>query len=83
MNQPLGYLKEILSNYTDHSDIGREIYAIIRENDFTSEEMFITKLSAEQMDFLNAILPNEMNHAEEVDDYERLSQLNEVYEQLY
>lgn len=83
MNQPLGYLKEILSNYTDHSDVGREIYAIIREYDFTSEEMFITKLSAEQMDFLNGILPNEMNHAEEVDDHERLSQLNEVYEQLY
>lgn len=83
MNQPLGYLKEILSNYTDRSHVSREIYSIIRENDFTSEEMFITKLSAEQIGFLNEILPNEMNHAEEVDDYERLSQLNEVYEQLY
>lgn len=83
MNQPLGYLKEILSNYTDRSDTGKEIYSIIREYDFTSEEAFITKLSDEQINFLNKILPDEISHAKEAEDTERAGQLNEVYELLY
>lgn len=83
MNQPLGYLKEILSNYTDRSDTGKEIYAIIKEYDFESEESFAQKLSEEQINFLNKILPEEINHAKEADDRERANQLNEVFEQLY
>lgn len=83
MNQPLGYLKEILSNYTDRSDTGKEIYSIIKEFDFITEESFVRKLSAEQIDFLNKILPDEINHAQESQDNERYSQLNEVYERLY
>ncbi|TKC13819.1 sporulation protein [Robertmurraya kyonggiensis] len=83
MNQPLGYLKEILSNYTDRSDVGKEIYAIIREDDFTSEESFVSRLSNEQIDFLNKILPDEISHAQEEEDGERVLQLNEVFELLY
>ncbi|MGG0716025.1 sigma-G-dependent sporulation-specific acid-soluble spore protein CsgA [Robertmurraya massiliosenegalensis] len=83
MNQPLGYLKEILSNYTDRSDVCKEIYSIIREHDFTTEESFVRKLSNEQIDFLNKILPDEINHAREVEDSERVQQLNEVFELLY
>lgn len=83
MNQPLGYLKEILSNYTDRSDTGKEIYSIIKEFDFITEESFVRKLSAEQIDFLNKILPDEINLARESQDNERYSQLNEVYERLY
>lgn len=83
MNQPLGYLKEILSNYSDRSEVGREIFNLIGEYDFTSEEMFVSKLSNEQIEFLNHILPDEMNHAQEVDDSERVYQLNEVFELLY
>lgn len=83
MNQPLGYLKEILSNYTDRSDTGKEIYSIIREYDFTTEESFVRKLSDEQINFLNKILPEEINHAKEAKDEQRANQLNEVYELLY
>ncbi|MDQ0155391.1 sporulation protein [Robertmurraya andreesenii] len=83
MNQPLGYLKEILSNYTDRSDTAEEIYSIIREFDFTTEESFVRKLSAHQIDFLNKILPDEINHAKESHDNERENQLNEVYELLF
>jgi hypothetical protein len=83
MNQPLGYLKEILSNYTDRSDEGKEVYSIIREYDFTNEESFVKKLSDEQVDFLNKILPDEINHAKEAEDHERANQLNEVFELLY
>lgn len=83
MNQPLGYLKEILSNYTDRSDLAEEIYRVIRKYDFTTEESFVQKLSAEQIDYLNRILPDEINHAKEAADQERALQLNEVYELLY
>ncbi len=83
MNQPLGYLKEILSNYTDRSDTAEEIYSIIREFDFTTEESFVRRLSGNQMNFLNKILPDEINHAKEAHDNERENQLNEVYELLF
>lgn len=83
MNQPLGYLKEILSNYTDRSDTGEEIYSIIKEYDFKSESAFVEKLSDEQINFLNKILPDEINHAREAEDKERVNQLNEVFELLY
>ena len=83
MNQPLGYLKEILSNYTDCSDVGKEIYAIIKEYDFSSESAFVEKLSEEQINFLNKVLPDEINHAREAEDKERVEQLNEVFELLY
>lgn len=82
MNQPLGYLREILSNYTDRSDVSKEIYAIIKEKDFTTEESFVRLLSEEHIDFLNKILPEEINHAKEGQDGERAHQLNEVYELL-
>lgn len=83
MNKPLAYLREILSNYTEHSDIAREIDAIIRKYDFESEESFVKKLSQEQMDFLDQILPGEIRHAMRGRDYVRAYQLNEVYEQIY
>ncbi|MDF1508440.1 sporulation protein [Robertmurraya sp. DFI.2.37] len=83
MNQPLGYLKEILSNYTDRSDLCKEIYVLIRQYDFTSEESFVRELTSEQIDYLNKILPDEINHAREVDDSERVEQLNEIFELLY
>lgn len=83
MNQPIGYLREILSNYTDRSDLAEEIYGIIKNHDFNSEESFVRKLSQEQIDFLEQILPDEINHAKGGRDDERAYQLNEVYEQLF
>ncbi|PAE18671.1 sporulation protein [Bacillus sp. 7504-2] len=83
MNQSLGYLKEILSNYTDRSDLCKEIYAMIKRNDFISEESFVQELTSEQIDYLNKILPDEINHAREVNDSKRVEQLNEIFELLY
>lgn len=83
MNQSLGFLREILSNYTDRSDVGKEIYAIIKENDFTTEESFVRLLSEEQISFLNKVLPEEINHAKDAQDGERAHQLNEVFELLF
>lgn len=83
LNQPIGYLREILSNYTDRSDLAEEIYSIIKSYDFNSEESFVRKLTQEQIDFLEQILPDEINHAKGGQDDERAHQLNEVYEQLF
>lgn len=84
MNQSIGYLREILSNYTDQSDpTGKEIYAIIKKKDFTKEESFVRVLSEEQINYLNKILPGEINHAKEEQDRERAHHLNEVFELLF
>lgn len=83
MNQPLGYLKEVLSNYTERTHIAQSIYEIIKQYDFTTEEEFVSKLSNEQINFLDKILPDEINHAMEVQDEVRVAQLNEVFELLY
>lgn len=83
MNRPLGYLREILSNYTDRSDTAKEIDSIIRKKDLNSEDAFVRMLSQEQIDFLEEVLPDEIHHAQEAGDDERVHQLNEVYELLY
>ena len=83
MNRPLGYLREILSNYTDCSDTAKEIDSIIRKKDLNSEDAFVRMLSQEQIDFLEEVLPDEIHHAQEAGDDERVYQLNEVYELLY
>ena len=83
MNQPVGYLREILSNYTDRSDTAKQIYSIIKDRDFTTETSFIRELNEQQINFLNQILPDEINHAKEEQDSERAHQLNEVYELLF
>lgn len=83
MNKPLAYLREILSNYTEHSNTAREIDAIIRQYHFPDEESFVKTLSQEQKDFLDQILPGEIQYALRGRDHVRAYQLNEVYEQLY
>lgn len=83
MNQSLGYLKEVLSNYTDRSGTGKEILKLIMEQSFSSEESFVRELTDSQIDFLNKILPHEINHAKNAADDERAYQLNEVFELLF
>lgn len=83
MNKPLGYLREILSNYTDRSQTAKDIYGKIRETEYTTEGAFVRVLSEEEMNFLNKILPDEINHAREEQDDTRAEQLNEVFELLY
>lgn len=83
MNRPLSYLKEILSNYIDRYEVAKDIYQLIKDYDFVTEEEFVSKLSSDQIKFLDEMLPSEMNHAMEVKDEVRVMQLNEVYELLY
>lgn len=62
--------------------MAKEVYAKIKDKDYQTEESFVRDLSEEQTNFLNEILPDEINHAKDADDEQRAYQLNEVYELL-
>jgi len=83
MNQPVGYLREFLSNYTDRSHVAQEIYSIIKEKDFTTEDSFVRELNEQHVSFLNGVLTEAINYARSEDDEERARQLNEIYELLF
>ncbi|WP_040208745.1 sigma-G-dependent sporulation-specific acid-soluble spore protein CsgA [Neobacillus jeddahensis] len=83
MDKTLGYLKEILSNYTDQHSDGKHLYKKLNEGNYSSEESFVNHLSQQEIHFLNNILPKEIAYAKEEQDDKRAYQLNEVYELLY
>ncbi|TDL88706.1 sporulation protein [Vibrio vulnificus] len=80
MDRTIGYLREILSNYTDQYPAAQEIYNKIKSGHFHSEEELVNKLSGKESSFLNHILPQGIKHAKEASDSERVTQLSEVYE---
>ncbi|HZG71358.1 MAG TPA: sigma-G-dependent sporulation-specific acid-soluble spore protein CsgA [Chondromyces sp.] len=83
MDQTLSYLREVLSNYTDRSDKAQSIHKKLMKNSFKSEGEFVRALTQEESMFLDGILPDEINHANEVQDEKRAHELNEVYELLF
>lgn len=83
MDKTLGYLKEILSNYTDNHTKGKQLFQKLSEGEYQSEGAFVRDLDAEEIDFLNKILPDEIEYAKQEQDEKRAYQLNEVYELLF
>jgi hypothetical protein len=83
MDKTLGYLTEILSNYTEEHSIGRHLYRKLLEGNYTSEGSFVRGLNQKEIDFLNKMLPKEINYAKEEQDEKRAYQLNEVFELLF
>lgn len=82
MDNTLAYLREILSNYTEQNALCQQMYERVHKERYRSEGEFVRSLREEEIAFLNEILPEEINHANEVNDRERAYQLNEVYELL-
>ncbi len=83
MDKTLGYLREILSNYTDGHNEGRQVYRKLSDGSYSSEGDFVRQLNQKEINFLNEILPAEINHAKEEMDEKRAHELNEVYELLF
>ncbi|WP_174734896.1 sigma-G-dependent sporulation-specific acid-soluble spore protein CsgA [Mesobacillus harenae] len=83
MDHTLGYLREILANYTEVHPKSKDIYNKIEHYDFKSEGAFVRILDETEIQFLNKILPDEINHAKEAQDDKRADELNEVYELLF
>ena len=83
MEKTLAYLREILSNYTEyHDDTTRRIYKKLLSKPYKSEGEFVRDLSQKEAAFLDRILPHEIRYAMDERDFERVYQLNEVYELL-
>jgi hypothetical protein len=83
LDRTLGYLRETLSNYTEQYTIGQGIYDKMRMNNYSSEGAFVKDLSEEEIDFLNKILPDEIQYAKAEQDEKRAYELNEVFELLF
>jgi len=83
MDKTLGYLRETLSNYTDDHSEGRHIYRKLSEGHYTSEGSFVRDLNQKEINFLNKMLPKEINYAKEEQDEKRANELNEVFELLF
>ncbi len=82
MDKTLGYLIESISNYGDENKISRVILTKIMNNQYMTEGALVRDLDEEEIEFLNKILPEEINYAMDERDFKRVQQLNEVYELL-
>ncbi|WP_420490580.1 sigma-G-dependent sporulation-specific acid-soluble spore protein CsgA [Neobacillus niacini] len=83
VDKTLGYLREILSNYSDGHNEGKQVYRKLSEGKFNTEGDFVRQLNQKEINFLNEILPNEINYAKEEQDEKRAHELNEVFELLF
>ncbi len=83
MIKTLGYLRESISNYSDEQEDAKSILRKLTDKNFENEQSFVRHLSEEEVEFLNKVLPDEINYAMEEQDYKRVHELNEVYELLY
>ncbi|WP_191556014.1 sporulation protein [Metabacillus idriensis] len=82
MDKSLSYLREVLSNYLEDHEVSRHLYQKLSQQAFDDEKHFVRDLSEKELSFLNKMLPYEINHAMGEQDYVRVDQLNEVYEEL-
>ena len=83
MEQTLAYLRESLSNYSDEQKVSKRIYEKLLQKPYESEGAFVRVLDEEEIEFLNKVLPDEINYAMEEQDFKRVQELNEVYELLF
>ncbi|TRZ36334.1 sporulation protein [Niallia circulans] len=83
MIQSIAYVREVLSLYTDRSNTGKSIYGKMNKGHYKSEEAFVRDLTEEEINFLNQVLAEEIQHAENEQDSERVHHLNDVYELLF
>lgn len=83
MEKTQAYLREIISNYTETYPLSKKIYNRLEQGDYPSEGEFVKDLTAEEIEFLNKILPDAIEYAKNELDNKRAQQLNEVYELLY
>lgn len=83
MEKTLAYLRETLANYTEKDEISTRIYQKLHNRQYRSEGEFVHDLTAGEIEYLNEVLPWEINYANREQDAHRAYQLNEVYELLF
>nr|WP_087973562.1 sigma-G-dependent sporulation-specific acid-soluble spore protein CsgA [Oceanobacillus rekensis] len=82
MDQTLQYLRESLSNYIEN-DVCQQILSKIETGRYANEESFVSDLDGQEMDYLDMVLEQELDYAKNVQNDDRVKELNEVYEQLF
>jgi hypothetical protein len=82
MDRTLQYLRESLSNYIEN-DVCQQILSKIENKNYANEESFVGDLDGQEMDYLDMVLENELDYAKNVQNDDRVKELNEVYEQLF
>jgi hypothetical protein len=82
MEKTLAYLREILSSYVGEHQFPDSIYKKLQTKEYNGEGDFVRDLNEEEISYLNQILPDEIQHAMQVQDFKRVYELNEVYELL-
>lgn len=83
MDQSLGYLREILSAYSETDSVAGKLYNRISNHDYSSEGKFVDQLSQKESHYLNRMLKDAIQYSKQEQDFERARQLNEVYELLF
>jgi Minor curli fiber component A len=83
VDKTLGYLIEVISNYADEKKTSQTILTKVVNNQYGTEEAFVRDLNEEEIEFLNNVLPDEINYAMDNRDFKRVQELNEVYELLF
>ncbi len=83
MEQTIAYLREILANYTEKDPISKEIYQKLESGNYASEGDLVKDLTYQESEYLNEILPWEIQYSHNEQDDQRAYQLNEVYELLF
>lgn len=83
MEKTQAYLREIISNYTETYPLSKKIYQRLETGHYPTEGDFVRGLTGEEIEFLNKILPEAIEYANNEMDEKRAQQLNEVYELLY
>lgn len=83
MEQTIAYLREILANYTEKDPISKEIYQKLESGNCASEGDLVKDLTYQESEYLNEILPWEIQYSHNEQDDQRAYQLNEVYELLF
>ncbi|WP_102345818.1 sporulation protein [Bacillus sp. Marseille-P3661] len=82
MEKTLAYLREILSNHLSESETCHIIYEKISNKDYKDENAFIDDLDENEMMYLNNVLPDEIQYAQNEQDDQRTYELTNIYDRL-
>jgi hypothetical protein len=82
MDTTLGYVRESLSNYLE-KHLAHTIFEKLEKHPNMDAYEFINHLEREEIQYLNDILPKEIDYAEQEKNQKRYDELTSFFERLY
>lgn len=83
IEKSLQYLAESLSNYTESDIVSQQIMQKLDRKTYKTVIDFIEDLNDGEKEYLNTLLKQDIRYAQNTQDYIRLNELNDIYEQLF